>query len=264
MTGRERIVAAIRAANADERVAVCAFLTAGYPSPEAFAELLAAVRAAADVVEIGVPFSDPMADGVTIQRSSRLALEHGVHLDWILDTARRSGGGAPLLLMSYLNPLLAYGLARLVERAVAGGVAGLIVPDLPLDESGALGRLMDPAGLALVQLVSPATAPPRRRALCRAAGGFVYAVTVNGITGDRLGLSPGLAAHLRELRAEAAAPVLAGFGVRRPEQVDELAAHVDGVIVGSALIDSIDRGEDVVALIESLKRPRPRSREAAS
>src|SRR5262249_47543102 len=183
----QRLAAAIRDARARSRVALVAFLTAGYPKRDRFRAHLAATAAAADVVEIGVPFTDPMADGVTIQRSSQAAIAQGVSLRWILaELAQMPRVKTPLLLMSYLNPLLAFGLDRLAEAAAGAGVAGFIVPDLPFDESSDLRRALDAYEIAMVQMVTPVTKPDRMRQVCAASQGFVYAVTMTGTTGKNV------------------------------------------------------------------------------
>lgn len=248
------ISAAIRAATG-RGPALAAFLTAGFPEPADFPDVLRAVAAEADVVEVGVPFSDPMADGLTIQRASRAALEAGVTLPWILEGIREARPAAPVLLMSYLNPLLARGLETLAGEAAEAGVTGLIVPDLPWEESGELRDAMEPRGIGLVQLVTPVTPPDRLAALCAASRGFVYAVTRTGITGTAVDVARVLP-FLDRVRAAAPVPVLAGFGVRGPDQVRALAPHADGVIVGSALVETLERGEDPVAFLRSLRPAR--------
>lgn len=249
-----RIAEAIRGA-AGDRPALVAYLTAGYPAREGFLATLRAVADAADVVEVGVPFSDPMADGLTIQRSSRVALEQGVTLDWLLETLADARGtiAAPLLLMSYLNPLLAYGLDALPAASRRAGVAGFIVPDLPLEESGELGSALAVEGIALVQFVAPTTPPARAARLAAASQGFVYALTMNGVTGRDAALPGETLEWLARLRAGARVPVCAGFGIRSPEQVARLAPHVDGVIVGSALVEVLERGEDPGAFLRGLR-----------
>ncbi|MFO1400463.1 MAG: tryptophan synthase subunit alpha [Steroidobacteraceae bacterium] len=251
---RERIANALRAAAARGEPALVAFLTAGYPQKQRFREHLAAVAAGADVVEIGVPFTDPMADGVTIQRSSREALAQGVSLAWIfqeLQAAPRPA--APLLLMSYLNPLLAHGYARLAADAVASGVAGFIVPDLPLDESAELRAALAPHGLALVQMVTPVTTPERLARLCAASEGFVYAVTMTGTTGKSVAVPAATLEYLEGVRRIAPVPVCAGFGIRERAQVERLRGHVDGVVVGSALVEVLERGESPQAFLAGLR-----------
>ena len=249
------ISTAIRTAHAAGRPALVAFLTAGFPSQAKFADSLQAVAAAADVVEIGVPFTDPMADGMTIQRASRAALAQGVSLQWILDSVRGLAPRpkAPLLLMSYLNPLLAYGLDRLPAAARAAGISGMIVPDLPHEEAGDLQAALATEGLALIQMVTPVTPPERLTRLCAAAEGFVYAVTMTGTTGKNVAVPDDVVDYLDRVRAASKAPVCAGFGIREKAQVDRLAGHVDGVVVGSALVEVLERGEDPAAFLASLR-----------
>jgi tryptophan synthase alpha chain len=254
MSPRHSISAAIRQAASKGSPALVAFLTAGYPSRERFRQDLAACAAGADVVEIGVPFTDPMADGVTIQRSSHVALSQGVSLRWILEElAAMPPVKAPLLLMSYLNPLLSYGLAPLAEASVRARVAGFIVPDLPYDESTDAAEALDRHELALVQMVTPVTAPARLAAICAASQGFVYAVTMTGTTGKNVAVPTELAAYLDAVRAAASVPVCAGFGIRSREQVELLGGHVDGVVVGSALVEVLERGEDPAAWLAQLR-----------
>jgi tryptophan synthase alpha chain len=254
---RERIVSALRAAAKHGQPALVAFLTAGFPSREKFREHLTAVASEADVVEIGVPFSDPMADGVTIQRSSEQALRAGVTLDWILDElAALRPLATPLLLMSYMNPLLAYGLAALAERAVRVGVCGFIVPDLPFDESEEMRAALAPHGLALVQMVTPVTPPERLVKVAGASQGFVYAVTMTGTTGNSVAAPKDIADYLERVRAAASVPVCAGFGIRAREQVEALRGMVDGVIVGSALVEVLERGESPQQWLATLRPAR--------
>jgi tryptophan synthase alpha chain len=256
MLPRDRIRAALaRKAGANDRPALVGFITAGYPEPSEFLSVLRAVAGAADAVEIGVPFSDPMADGVTIQRSSQHAIERGVSLKWILDELERRDYelASPVLLMSYLNPLLAFGLEKLAARAAEVGVSGVIVPDLPYEESAPLRAALDSRGLALVQLVTPATPPERLRKLCAASQGFVYAVTRTGITGGESTLPAETAQYLAAVKAASQLPVCAGFGVRRPDQVATIARHADGVIVGSALVEVLERREDPAKFLRSLR-----------
>ncbi len=251
---RERITAAIRAANDRGDTALVPYITAGYPEKDGFIATLKAIATEGDVVEVGVPFSDPMADGVTIQRASHAAIAAGVSLRWILaELAANAPFDAPLVLMSYLNPLLNHGYERLATDALAAGVCGFIVPDLPLEESAELRAALDEKGLALIQLVTPVTPPERLQALCAASRGFVYAVTVTGITGSGRELPAEATTYLDRVRAASPLPVCAGFGVRRPEQVRWLAPHVQGVIVGSALVEALEQGSDPVAFLRTLR-----------
>jgi tryptophan synthase alpha chain len=196
-----------------------------------------------------------MADGVTIQRSSQAALANGVSLGWILDqlATADTGFGAPLLLMSYLNPLLAFGYDALAARAAEVGVSGFIVPDLPFEESGPLRAALDRHGLALVQLVTPATPPERLKRLCEHSQGFVYAVTRTGITGGAGQVQGEIADYLATVADASTLPVCAGFGVRDATQVSNIARHADGVIVGSALIEALERGENPAAFLNALR-----------
>jgi len=253
MTGAQRLEASLRAPRWAGRPALMPYLTAGYPDRSGFSALLRRVAAVADAVEIGVPFSDPMADGVSIQASSRTALENGVTLRWIVATLAKMDPrpDAPLLLMSYLNPLLAYGVPGLMRDAAAAGVCGLIIPDLPWEECGAVREEAQEAGLALVQLVTPITPPDRLATLTAGSRGFVYAVTMTGVTGGEV-LPAALRDYLDRIRVVSPVPVCAGFWIRTPEQVEGLTGLADGVIVGSALIDVLARGEDPIAFLKAL------------
>ena len=254
MKPHERITSAITAAAAGGEPALIAYLTAGFPKRETFAAQLEAIAAAADVVEIGVPFTDPMADGVTIQRASLAALAQGVTLRWILAEVARLGElRAPLLLMSYLNPLLAFGVGELAGSAARAGVAGFIVPDLPLDESSELAAALGARGIALVQMVTPVTEPQRLEALCAGSQGFVYAVTMTGTTGRNVAVPDEVIAYLERVRASSPLPVCAGFGIRSRAQVERLRGHVDGVVVGSALVEVLERGEDPARWLRELR-----------
>lgn len=255
MKPRDRISTALRSASNGRDPAIVAFLTAGHPRKETFRETLHSIAAGADVVEIGVPFTDPMADGVTIQRSSHVALAQGVSLRWILDElAAMPKVDAPVLLMSYLNPLLAFGLDKLPAAAARANVSGFIVPDLPFDESDELRAALDSEGLALVQMVTPVTTPERLAKVCAASQGFIYAVTMTGTTGRNVSVPEDVLAYLDRVRAAASLPVCAGFGIRNREQVERLSGHVDGVVVGSALVEVLERGENPAAWLATLKR----------
>jgi len=258
MSGGERISRAIRAAAAGGEPALVAYLTAGFPTRASFRTHVRALASAAHVIEIGVPFTDPMADGVTIQRASLAALEQGVSLEWILSELSALGAlDTPLLLMSYLNPLLAYGVERLALDAARAGVAGFIVPDLPLDESSVLHPSLTARALALVQMVTPVTEPARLARLCEASEGFVYAVTMTGTTGHNVAVPDSVLSYLDAVRACARAPVCAGFGIRSRAQVERLRGHVDGVVVGSALMEMLERGETPSAWLASLRSSVP-------
>ena len=252
---RETISNAIRGAATQGRPAVVGFMTAGFPDKAGFRASLGAIAAAADVVEIGIPFTDPMADGMTIQRASRASLEGGFTLPWLLAEleAMQPRPQAPLLLMSYLNPLLAYGLDMLPAAAAKAGVAGFIIPDLPYEESAEVRAALDGQGLALVQMVTPVTPPGRLEMLCAASQGFVYAVTMTGTTGKSVAVPEDVLAYMDRVRAVSPVPVCAGFGIRSREQVARMTGHVDGVVVGSALVEVLERREDPAAFLRSLR-----------
>lgn len=245
-SGGARIAAAIERARAAGRPAVAAFVTHGFPSRRAFPSYLRAAARAADVLEIGVPFSDPMADGLTIQRASRVALEEGATLRGLFELLEDepADGGPPIALMSYVNPLLAFGVEALARAARRTSVAALVVPDLPLEEQERLRVPLAAEGIGLVQLVAPTTPLARARRLASATDGFLYAVALRGTTGGALRDRAEVADRLAALKRESAAPVLAGFGVRTPDDVRALCPPADGVVVGSALLEAIERSAD--------------------
>lgn len=255
MSAHERISSALRAANEAGRTGLVPFITAGYPEPADFIATLKEVAAAGDVVELGIPFSDPMADGMTIQRSSFEALKKGVSLKWILDQLDTASGeiDAPLVMMSYLNPLLAFGYDELAERALAAGVCAFIIPDLPFEESTEIRAALEAKGLGVIQLVTPATPDDRLQMLCDASRGFVYAVTITGITGGDVGLPTDLADYLDKVSSLSSLPVCAGFGIRESADVANVGAHAAGAIVGSALVEVLESGGDPKAFLTALR-----------
>ena len=255
MKAHERIGAALTAANNAGRPALVPFITAGYPEPTDFISTLKAIAEVGDVVELGIPFSDPMADGMTIQRSSFEALQKGVSLKWIFDQLDSAAAeiNAPLVMMSYLNPLLAFGYDALAERALAAGVCGFIVPDLPLEESADIREALEAKGLGLIQLVTPATPDDRLQTLCDVSRGFVYAVTITGITGGGAGLPADLTEYLEKVSGMSNLPVCAGFGIREAQDVAAVGKHAAGAIVGSALVEVLERGDDPREYLGSLR-----------
>jgi tryptophan synthase alpha chain len=258
ITPAQKLADSLRAVRR-ERVAMVAFLTAGFPSKDRFREDLIALASEADVVEIGVPFTDPMADGVTIQRSSYAALRQGVSLRWIIDTLRDMPKlKAQLVFMGYVNPMLAYGLPRLAADAAAIGISGFIVPDLPIEESAAFEQALASHGLALIRMVTPVTPEPRLKQLCSTAQGFVYAVSMTGTTGRSMGdagVQKETLDYLDRVRKLSSVPVCAGFGIREQAQVAALDPHVDGVVVGSAIIEAMEKGGSTTELLRRLRGP---------
>ena len=262
-----RIVETFRALRRRGECGLIIYLPVGFPTRGETAGLVHAVcDAGADLVELGVPFSDPLADGPTIQRASRVALDQGVTVGDCLETVgtlRREGLTAPIALMGYVNPFLAYGFEALSRDAVASGVDGLIIPDLP---PGALTeRPGTPAsGLDRIQFVAPTTRAGRLGAIAREASGFIYCLSVAGVTGARAGLPAGLGDLVARACAAADLPVAVGFGIATATQVREVSRFADGVIVGSALIEAIEcapAGQRVeasarfVALLKEATRP---------
>lgn len=255
MSSAEKIESILKKINRNNETALVPFFTAGYPQLDSFASDLINISKVGDVVEIGVPFSDPMADGMTIQRSSHQALINGVSLKWIFDQIEAVSDQlqAPLVMMSYLNPLLAFGYEELAQRAKKVGIGGFIVPDLPLEESYELQSSLENMGLGLIQLITPATPIDRMVDLCAASKGFIYAVTMTGITGSDSGLATNLAKYLDQICGITDLPVCAGFGVRSAEDVKIIGRHAAGAIVGSALVEVMEREEDFVGFLERLR-----------
>ena len=197
-------------------------------------------------IEVGIPFTDPVADGPTIEAAGMRALEHGVTLRKVLKelASFRDEITVPLVMMTYFNPVFVYGLQAFAEACTKAAVKGVIIPDVPLEESGVLREALNPVGVDVVQLVSLTSSPERVARIAKASQGFVYAVTVNGITGARKGFADDLAGHFSHLKEASAIPVLAGFGISTPEQVQVMGALADGVIVGSAVVTALHEGND--------------------
>ena len=255
-----RVANAFARAQAEGRTAIIPFVTAGYPTPERSEEwVLALVRGGADVIEIGVPFSDPLADGATVQRTSQAALRHGVTLADSVAMARRlreqHGVAVPILLMGYFNPMLQYGLEELAKDSAAAGVDGYIVPDLPAEESDELLEVCRRHGLDLVFLLAPTSTDERIAAVAERASGFIYCVSLTGVTGQRAAL-PDLRDYLARVRARTDLPLAVGFGVSTPEHVRNVGEVADGAVVASALINFLDTVPDAdqVAVAEQFVR----------
>jgi len=244
MSGEERIAAAFEAARAEGRAALMPYMMAGYPDRETgLAVARAYVDAGADLIELGVPFSDPLADGPTIHAAATEALEAGATLSTALEVCQAVGGEVPVVFMAYANMVLAHGgAAKFAEMAVAAGAAGVIVPDLPLDEAGEVREAFAAEGLALVPLLAPTTPAERRRRICEAARGFVYVVSTVGTTGERPEIPAAVTELVEATRADAATPVAVGFGIGTPEQAAQVGEIADGVIIGSRLVRAVGEG----------------------
>lgn len=245
--------------------ALMPYFTAGDPSLAVTrALLLEAARRGADVIELGIPFSDPLADGPVIQRASQRALASGVTLARVLELVRDVRGevSVPIVFLTYYNPVHAFGLKAFAHAAVEAGVDGVIVADLPPEEAGPFATEARGAGLDLIHLVAPTSPPDRMRFIARRSRGFIYVVSLTGVTGARATLPPDLVEHLRQLRAVTTKPICVGFGISTPEQVAAVAPYADGMIVGSAVVGLVEAhgGSDrlvaeVGAFIAALKAP---------
>ena len=256
-TGVERIARAFARAKAERRVAIVIYLTVGYPDRASTAPLLrAALDGGADVLELGVPFSDPLADGATVQRASEVALGHGVTLaDCIAEaTAVVAERDAAVVLMGYMNPFLRYGLQRFAADARDAGAAGVIVPDLPAEESAPFDAALDAAGLVRIDMYAPTTPEARLARLLPGSRGFVYCVSLTGVTGARRVLGSDVEAFVRRVRAHTALPIALGFGISEPAHVAALRGLVDGVVVGSAAIDAVTAASDKPAALRAFVR----------
>jgi tryptophan synthase alpha chain len=243
------IAAALERARAAGRQPVAPFLTVGDPDADfTVAAVERIARSGAALCELGVPYSDPIADGPVIQSSYTRALRRGTTVDAVFDVSRRAATAAmPLMAMTSYSIIYRRGIPDFVRVAADSGLAGLVVPDLPLEESGPLDRAARDAGLALTRLVTPTTPPDRAERIARLSTGFLYCVSVAGVTGERIGLPEALAERVAWLKRLASVPVLVGFGISSPEQVRAVADVADGAIVGSA----------VVRHLESLAENRP-------
>lgn len=242
-----RIAETFARLRAEGRVALMPYLTVGFPERDSALDLVPAMEAAgASLFELGVPFSDPLADGATIQRSTQRALANGVTMADCIATAarlRERGVRAPLLLMGYYNPLLRYGVDRACAELAAAGGDGWIIPDMPPEESGELRRAAAAHGLDLVMFVAPTTPEERIAQIVGQASGFIYVVALTGVTGARQSVAANLGEVLARVRRHSDLPLVVGFGISMPEHVAEVARLADGAIVGSALIAHLEQLE---------------------
>jgi tryptophan synthase alpha chain len=255
MDGADRIDAAFAAARGEGRAALMPYMMGGFPDDDTSAAVAAAyVDAGADLVELGVPFSDPLADGPVIHAAATQALAAGATLDSVLEIGAAIADRVPVVAMAYANMVLARGAAEFSARAVEAGLAGVIVPDLPPEEATAARAAFNERGLALIPLVAPTTPAERRRRICADAQGFVYVVSDTRTTGERDRLPAELAELVEATKADASVPVAVGFGIGTAEQATEVGRVADGVIVGSRLVRAVDeagdRGEAAIAVAD--------------
>ncbi len=235
--------------HAEKRGALVVYVTVGCPNPTESEVLIdRLIEAGADMIELGVPFSDPMADGPVIQKAGQVALEAGTTLKKILEIAgriRAKHPDTPLVLFSYYNVLLNHGIDQLGADLKATGVDGILTVDLPLEERGEILPMCDKYGISFIPLVSPATSPERAAKIAEGCDGFVYCITVRGVTGVRSSLPPELAAELEQAKKACNLPVAAGFGISTPEMAKDISAHADAVVVGSAMVSKLlNEGSD--------------------
>jgi tryptophan synthase alpha chain len=251
-TGLARIEAAFAAARQEGRAALMPYMMGCFPDREAALEVARTYAdAGADLVEVGVPFSDPLADGPVIHAAATRALAQGADLDAALEACATLGEGIPSVAMSYVNTVLALGPRRFAGRLAAAGAAGAIVPDLPLEEAGEIRVALEAEGLALIPLVAPTTPAERRRRICESARGFVYVVSVAGVTGERDELPSELAELVQAVKAEAEVPAAVGFGIGTPQQAAVVGELADGVIIGTRLIRAIADSGDTATGVEA-------------
>ena len=242
-------------ARAEGRAALIPYLTAGFPSREGFLEAVRAVLPYADLLEIGLPYSDPLGDGPVIQRASEVALRKGMSVQGVLELFRevRALTPKPLFLMTYLNPVLAWGPERFFGLFKQAGATGVILPDLPPDEDPGLVRLAQEIGLETVFLLAPTSTEARIATVARHTTGFVYAVSVTGVTGARERLPEEVRDLVRRIKAQTPLPVAVGFGVSSRATAEQ-AAVADGVVVGSALVRALEAGEPLLPLLEEIRQ----------
>ncbi len=257
-----RIKRAFEALKADGSKALIPFITAGDPDMRSTAEIILALeKSGADMIELGIPFSDPMADGPTIQASSERALKAGATLAGVLNlvSTLRKKTGIPIILFGYYNPILSYGLKRFAQDSAASGVDGVLVVDLPPEEAGDLKKALDHAGVDLVFLLTPTSDSKRMRLVASLGSGFIYFVSLTGVTGARKSLAGDIGAYLKKIRRFTGLPVGVGFGISSPAQAATVARAADAVVVGSAIIDIISRHrkgmiKEVGAFVRGLKK----------
>ena len=251
MSDRVRLAKALRA---DNDLKLVAYMMGGHPNRKRSIEVgkrLATSGVAA--IEIGIPHSDPLADGPLIQRAGQIALQHGMTVGGSLEVAAAiASEGTPVVLMTYINPILAYDPRKFAAEAAQAGVAGVIVPDLPVEESEPVAGWLRSASLDTIFMVAPTTAAQRLQSICDHSSGFVYCVTVTGITGARRELPPGMNALIKQVKSHTELPVAAGFGISRPEHMSALRGSADAAVVGSAIVAEIEKGRDPVTLVREL------------
>jgi tryptophan synthase alpha chain len=267
ITGTKRITQAFLDSNQSALAALMPYFTLGFPDQALSLDIIEAIAPYSDLIELGLPFSDPIADGSTIQRSTQIALKNGTTtkrcLEMVRDLRRNRGITTPILLMGYYNPLIAYGETEFVLDAARAGVDGLIIPDLPIEEAGYLALEARKSGISLVYFLAPTSPITRVNQVIDLADGFIYMVSVTGVTGARARVTKGNRFFVEAVKTRCKIPVAVGFGISTPEQAAEIAHYADGVIFGSALIDVVENAVDkpkaaaafVISMGRGLKLP---------
>jgi tryptophan synthase alpha chain len=245
MNGIEHIQTAFSKARNENRPALMPYFTLGYPDLEMSIHIIQSIaEAGVDLIELGIPFSDPLADGPTIQHSTQIALEKGADVVYCLESVKKlrdSGCHLPFLFMGYINPILSYGIEKFVLDAKNVGVDGLIIPDLPPEEADGLNQLCQMNGLALIFMIAPTTSNARIKMIVDKAVGFLYLVSLAGVTGVRQQLPDYLGTFIQEVRKLTQIPLSVGFGISTPDQANQVGRMADGVIIGSALIEAVEK-----------------------
>ncbi len=252
-----RIANTFRELAAKGRTGIVPYVTVGFPDLATTLELVPALaEAGADIIELGVPFSDPMADGTTIQKAGFHALQQGITLRGCLEACaslREHGLETPLVLMGYYNPILAFGLERFAEEAQKAGVDGVIVPDLPPGEAGPLREWCEGRGIDVICMLAPTSTDDRIQAACATASGFIYCVSLAGVTGARTQVSDEGRGLVERVRGYTDLPVVVGFGISRPEHIEQVGRYADAAVVGSALVNVIDQAPKGQVVVEAAR-----------
>lgn len=254
--GRKHIAKAFQNARQNQTAALMPYFTLGYPDRQTSLDIITAIAPYSDLLELGVPFSDPLADGPTVQRSTQIALENGTTTAVCLDMVqelRQRGVTAPILLMGYYNPVLAYGETRYVRDAHAAGADGFIIPDLPPEEAKDLEMIANNAEMALIYFLAPTSNESRIQLVTQRAQGFIYLVSVTGVTGARSSLRTDLSQFVAQVRQKTDLPLAIGFGISSPQQAAQIGQLADGVIVGSALINAAKTPQAAADFVRSLR-----------